>query len=113
MRKIIFFVAILFGAITFGCGFAGEDEDDNVVYVYNWGDYLSPETLTMFEEETGIRVILDEYDTNESMYPRIAEGAVNLSVGLYDSENGGEQSFATFGFFKNAQCQRIYRKRFF
>ena len=80
MRKIIFFVAILFGAITFGCGFAGEDEDDNVVYVYNWGDYLSPETLTMFEEETGIRVILDEYDTNESMYPRIAEGAVHYDV---------------------------------
>ena len=51
-----------------------------VVYVYSWGDYLDPETLKIFEKETGIHVVLDEYDTNESMYPRVAEGAVHYDV---------------------------------
>ncbi|MBQ3452387.1 MAG: ABC transporter substrate-binding protein, partial [Selenomonadaceae bacterium] len=46
----------------------------------SWGDYLNPEVLQLFEKETGIHVILDEFDTNESMYPRIAEGAVHYDV---------------------------------
>ena len=61
-----------------GCG--GGDKKEEVVYVYSWGDYLDPETLKIFEKETGIHVILDEYDTNESMYPRVAEGAVHYDV---------------------------------
>ena len=59
-----------------GCGFFDSEEDgDNVVYVYNWGDYVDPDTLKQFEEETGIRVVMDEFDTNESMYPLVAAGA--------------------------------------
>ena len=61
-----------------GCG--GGDKKEEKVYVYSWGDYLNPEVLQLFEKETGIHVILDEFDTNESMYPRIAEGAVHYDV---------------------------------
>lgn len=61
-----------------GCG--GGDKKDNVVYVYSWGDYIDPEVLKTFEKETGIHVVLDEFDTNESMYPRVAEGAVHYDV---------------------------------
>ena len=64
-----------------GCGFLeGEEDGDNVVYVYNWGDYVDPDTITQFEEETGIRVIMDEFDTNESMYPLVAAGAERYDV---------------------------------
>ncbi|MDD6135225.1 MAG: ABC transporter substrate-binding protein [Selenomonadaceae bacterium] len=77
-------VLLLFvGSLFFtGCDmFAEEQEEgDNLLYVYSWGDYLSPDVLEQFEEETGIHVVLDEYDTNESMYPRIAEGAENYDV---------------------------------
>ena len=37
----------------------------NQVIVYNWGEYLDPEVITMFEEETGIDVVYEEYETNE------------------------------------------------
>ena len=57
-----------------------EDEGEDVLYVYSWGDYLSEDVIKQFEEETGIKVVLDEYDTNESMYPRIAEGAEAYDV---------------------------------
>ena len=64
-----------------GCGFLeGEEDGDNVVYVYNWGDYVDPDTITQFEEETGIHVIMDEFDTNESMYPLVAAGAERYDV---------------------------------
>lgn len=64
-----------------GCGFFDSEEDeDNVVYVYNWGDYVDPDTLKQFEEETGIRVVMDEFDTNESMYPLVAAGAEHYDV---------------------------------
>ena len=82
MIKIIkkFFLIIAVAILTGGCSFAENDTEENVLYVYNWGDYLDPSTIKMFEEETGITVIYDEYDTNESMYPRIAEGAIHYDV---------------------------------
>ncbi|MDY3910178.1 MAG: extracellular solute-binding protein [Eubacterium sp.] len=48
--------------------------------IYNWGEYLEPELIEKFEEETGIEVTYDEFETNESMYPIIAKGAANYDL---------------------------------
>ncbi len=81
MTKLKVLVLVLISCLTFGCGSSGGGNDKKEeVYVYSWGDYLDPETLKIFEKETGIHVILDEFDTNESMYPRVAEGAVHYDV---------------------------------
>ena len=45
------------------------------VYVYSYGDYFDPMLAEEFEEETGIRVILDSYDTAEEMYTVIENNA--------------------------------------
>lgn len=50
------------------------------LYVYNWGEYIDEEVVTMFEEETGIRVVYDMFETNEEMYPVIDAGAVCYDV---------------------------------
>lgn len=50
------------------------------VYVYNWGEYIDPKTLEMFEKETGIKVIYDEFETNESMYPKVEAGSSAYDV---------------------------------
>ena len=50
------------------------------VIVYNWGEYLDPEVIEMFEEETGIQVIYDEYETNEIMFPKVAAGTSAYDV---------------------------------
>lgn len=60
-----------------GCG---SSNDPNQVIVYNWGEYIDPETITMFEEETGIKVVYDEYETNEIMYPKVEAGAAQYDV---------------------------------
>lgn len=53
---------------------------DNQVVVYNWGEYIDPDVITMFEEETGINVIYEEFETNEIMYPKIQSGAIAYDV---------------------------------
>lgn len=62
-----------------GCGSEAGGENGEV-YVYNWGEYIDPDTLTMFEEETGIKVIYDEFETNEAMYPKVAAGSSAYDV---------------------------------
>mgnify|MGYP000056898911 CR=1 FL=1 len=61
------------------CGSASAADGGEVV-VYNWGEYIDPDTITMFEEETGIKVIYDEFETNEIMYPKIEAGASKYDV---------------------------------
>ena len=56
--------------------FAGKDQ----VIVYNWGEYIDPEVINMFEEETGIDVVYEEYETNEIMYPKVQSGAIAYDV---------------------------------
>ena len=81
MNKLKILALLLVSCLAFGvAGCGGGDKKEEKVYVYSWGDYLNPEVLQLFEKETGIHVILDEFDTNESMYPRIAEGAVHYDV---------------------------------
>ncbi|MDO4599459.1 MAG: extracellular solute-binding protein [[Ruminococcus] gnavus] len=53
---------------------------DNQLIVYNWGEYLDPDVIPMFETETGIQVVYEEYETNEIMYPKIQSGAIAYDV---------------------------------
>lgn len=53
---------------------------NNKVIVYNWGEYIDPNVLDLFEKETGIDVIYEEYETNEIMYPKIQSGAIAYDV---------------------------------
>lgn len=62
-----------------GCGGA-KNESGKEVVVYNWGEYIDPDTIDMFEEETGIKVVYDEFETNEIMYPKIESGTSNYDV---------------------------------
>lgn len=50
------------------------------VVVYNWGEYMDPDVIKQFEEETGIEVVYDEYETNEIMYPKVAAGAASYDL---------------------------------
>ena len=74
-------IACLTGALAvMAAGCAGREADASKVVVYNWGEYIDPDTLSMFEEETGIRVVYDEFETNEIMYPKVEAGATVYDV---------------------------------
>ena len=81
MKKIVcsalMFCAFL-STLLAGCGNSGGENGE--VIVYNWGEYIDPETIDMFEEETGIKVVYDEFETNEIMYPKVEAGATAYDV---------------------------------
>lgn len=58
----------------------GKDGGSNELYVYNWGEYIDESVIDQFEEETGIKVTYDLFETNEEMYPIIEAGAINYDV---------------------------------
>ena len=71
------------GAGTSGTSSAdsnGNGGSSNELYVYNWGEYIDEDVIDQFEEETGIKVIYDMFETNEDMYPVIEAGGVNYDV---------------------------------
>lgn len=49
----------------------GCSKNESEVRIYNWGDYMAPGVIELFEEETGIKVIYDTYETNEDMYLKL------------------------------------------
>lgn len=81
MKKLtaLLLCGLIAAAALTGCGSSSSGENGEV-YVYNWGEYIDPETITMFEEETGIKVIYDEFDTNEAMYPKVEAGSSAYDV---------------------------------
>lgn len=81
LRKMVPAVMALFvlvGGVFYS--FRTGTGNNNQVIVYNWGEYLDPEAIAMFEEETGIEVVYEEYETNEIMYPKIQSGAIAYDV---------------------------------
>ncbi len=78
-KRIVAFVlaiSMVFGAFYF----LKPNTDENTLYVYNWGEYMDPQVLTLFQEETGIKVVYEEYDTNETMLPRVKAGAISYDL---------------------------------
>jgi spermidine/putrescine transport system substrate-binding protein len=66
-------------ALLFPLGGCKQHETNEVLYVYNWGEYLDEEINELFEQETGIKVVYKIYDNNESMY-----AVVKNAPGTYD-----------------------------
>lgn len=45
--------------------------EDNIVYLYNWSEYVPPGILEQFTKETGIKVISSSFESNETMYAKL------------------------------------------
>ena len=66
-KSIIVAAVLAFSAIfAAGCGAQGEK-----LVVFNWADYIDEDVIKTFEKETGINVVYDTFDSNESMYAKV------------------------------------------
>jgi spermidine/putrescine transport system substrate-binding protein len=54
--------------------------DGGELHIYNWTDYTSPEMVKKFEDETGIKVTIDTYDSNETALAKLSSGAAGYDV---------------------------------
>ncbi len=77
-------VVLAFALVAAACG---DDDDgagtppdcevgqtDGDLAIFNWAEYIDREQLDEFEQEFGVSVTMDTYDSNEAMQPIIAEG---------------------------------------
>lgn len=51
-----------------------------VLNIYNIGDYIDPDLIDKFTDETGIEVVYESYDTNEAMYQKIKSESSNFDI---------------------------------
>lgn len=76
MKKILTLICILTMSLLVACG----NESKESINVYNAGEYIDPQTLKMFEEETGIHVVYDTFASNEDLYVKLSQGADQYDV---------------------------------
>ena len=48
--------------------------EGETLHIYNWGEYTGENILADFEESTGAKVVMENYDSNEQMYIKVANG---------------------------------------
>lgn len=54
----------------------------NTLTIYNWGDYMDDELITRFEEETGIKIIYETFDSNEAMLTKVQQGGTTYDIAV-------------------------------
>lgn len=67
MKKLLSATALLLAGTSLA-------QAEGVLQLYNWGDYTSPELLAKFEAETGIKVTVTDYDSNDTALAKVEAG---------------------------------------
>jgi spermidine/putrescine-binding protein len=70
MKKLLFITIIGFMVLS-GCSGSSSKE---TLRVYNWGVYIDESVITEFEEANDVRVIYDNFESNEMMYTQLQSG---------------------------------------
>ncbi len=55
-------------------------QEEKVLNIYNWSDYIGDDTLAGFEKETGIKVRYDTYDNNEILHAKLVAGKTGYDI---------------------------------
>lgn len=79
MKKgFVMFLAMVMLCMTLltGCG----EDPKKTLTVFNYGNYIDPEVLDIFEEETGIKIKYEEATTPEILYSKYSAGSIKYDV---------------------------------
>lgn len=57
-------------------GLSGAD----TLTIYNWGDYIDPNLIKVFEKESGYKVNYETFDSNEAMFTKIQQGGTGYDI---------------------------------
>ena len=67
-------------AVAFGAANGAGAAEEKVLNVYNWSDYIAEDTISNFEERTGIKVNYDVFDSNEVLEAKLLAGNSGYDV---------------------------------
>lgn len=81
MKKLVLLIIMMLFIVSVMTACKKDTGGENgKVYVYNWGEYIDPDVINMFEKKTGIKVVYDYFESNEEMFPKIQSGAIPYDV---------------------------------
>ena len=63
-------------------------QEEKILNIYNWSDYIAEDTVKNFEKETGIKVRYDLFDSNEVLHAKLIAGKTGYDV-VVPSSNWG------------------------
>lgn len=69
-------LALIVGMFSLRGGGQDRPFEGQTLYIYNWGEYTGENIIADFEEETGASVVMDNFDSNEQMYIKVANQEV-------------------------------------
>ncbi len=78
MRRVLLVAA--FAAAVGAVAAPPASAQDRVVNVYNWSDYIDPAMLKLFTARTGIKVVYDTFDANETLETKLLAGKSGYDV---------------------------------
>ncbi len=98
-------------SILTGCATDADDGRNiqNVVNVYNWADYIAPESIEKFETEYGIEVNYDIYDSSEVVDVKLLAGNSGYDVVVHSNQFGSR--LAPIGVFEKLDFSRLDNMR--
>ena len=67
-------------ALSCFTAFSAHAAEPKELFFYNWTDYYPVELLAKFEKETGIKVTMDGYDSNETLLAKLQAGGAAYDV---------------------------------
>lgn len=73
---------IILAALIFMLMLSACSQEKEVVKLYNWGDYVDESIFDEFEEETGIKVLMDTFETNEDMYIKLKKTGTDYDLAI-------------------------------
>ena len=75
MKSVFACFSLLLGAAAFtGC------ESKSELHIYTWSDYIAPEVIEAFESQFDCKVVIDTFDSNETMYAKIKAGGSGYDI---------------------------------
>jgi len=54
--------------------------EEKVLNIYNWSDYIAPDTIAKFQKATGIKVRYDNFDSNETLHAKLVAGKTGYDI---------------------------------
>ena len=80
MRDSVRGLLRLIGATMVALAFSPAGAQQRTVNFYNWSNYMAPGVLEDFTKETGIKVVYDTFDANETLETRLLAGRSGYDV---------------------------------
>ena len=82
LKKRVTLLGSLMSIALLALGMPGTSsaDEEKVLNIYNWSDYIGDDTIKNFEKETGIKVRYDTFDSNETLHAKMVAGKTGYDI---------------------------------